>query len=161
MYIGTWLYYSVKYDHIVCELRSINAINILPNCAHEYSNFRSIRLQTYYKVKDYLSKNRLIMVCTYIELNCYNTFVQYWSSCIKIGEVSKLQHITTVWNSIKIITGFRLFFSITIVISYVQLPNYLHFFSKPCIYSNKNINTIPISRCIFIILVEVVHDFRG
>jgi len=107
MYIGTWLYYSVKYEHIVCELRSINAINILPNCVHEYSNFRSIRLQTYNKVKDYLSKNRLIMVCTYIELNCYNTFVQDWSSCIKIGEVSKLQHITTVWNSIKIIIGFR------------------------------------------------------
>ena len=92
MYIGTWLYYSVKYDHIVCELRSINAINILPNCAHEYSNFRSIRLQTYNKVKDYLSKNRLIMVCTR---------KLYWigSDLVvsnSIGEVSKLQHITTV-----------------------------------------------------------------
>ena len=121
MYIGTWLYYSVKYDHIVCELRSINAINILPNCAHEYSNFRSIRLQTYYKVKDYLSKNRLIMVCTR---------KLYWigSDLVvsnSIGEVSKLQHITTVWNSIKIITGFRSFF---------QLKLWYHMFNCRIIY---------------------------
>ena len=121
MYIGTWLYYSVKYDPIVCELRSINAINILPNCAHEYSNFRSIRLQTYYKVKDYLSKNRLIMVCTR---------KLYWigSDLVvsnSIGEVSKLQHITTVWNSIKIITGFRCFF---------QLQLWYHMFNCRIIY---------------------------